>query len=52
MEIVIQETQITEITGDLDQRVTDLENGAVDVDIIPNDLIATLFDDPVIPVSI
>ena len=40
-------TQITQITDDLDTRVTNLENGAVDVETITDDQINSLFDDPI-----
>lgn len=40
-------TQITEITGDLDTRVTALEQGSVDVETITDDQINSLFDNPV-----
>ena len=40
-------TQIIEITGDLDDRVTALEEGAVDVETITDDQINSLFDNPV-----
>lgn len=42
-------TQITQITDDLDARVTELEQGAVDVETITPEQIDSLFDDPIPP---
>ena len=42
-------TQITQITDDLDDRVTQLEEGAVDVETITDEQIDSLFDDPIPP---
>lgn len=43
-------TQITQITDDLDDRVTQLEQGAVDVETITDEQIDSLFEDPIPPV--
>lgn len=42
-------TQITQITDDLDNRVTQLEEGAVDVETITNEQIDSLFENPIPP---
>lgn len=41
--------QITQITDNLDDRVTQLEEGAVDVETITPEQIDSLFDDPIPP---
>ena len=43
-------SQITQITDDLDIRVTQLEEGAVDVETITNEQIDSLFENPIPPV--